>query len=91
MALILKSYTTLLSPGKKAKPGTETPLSLGSLGNGTNFKMDPGLLLERVDDAQQIFGGGISVWTKHPHQALLRTTEHLAEPLKADRRVDIDA
>src|SRR5215207_5927280 len=54
----------------------------GRLGDGTNLQVHAGLLLQCADDAEQVFGGGISVRSEHPHQALWRTLEHHPQPVE---------
>lgn len=64
-------------------------LGSGRLGDRANLQVNAGLLLQCPDDTEQIFGCGVAVRTKHPHQALRRSVQRLAQPLEADGRVDI--
>src|ERR1700730_437254 len=50
------------------------------LGHGTNFKMHAGLILQRADDAEQVFGGGGAVRSGHAHQAPWRTSKPFFGP-----------
>ena len=42
--------------------------------------MHAGLILQRADDAEQVFGGGVAVRSEHAHQAPWRTSKPFFGP-----------
>src|SRR5580698_326683 len=57
----------------------------------TDLKIDAFLCLKMSEDAKQVLGGRVAIWTEHSHEAVGGDGGRLFELPKANRGVDIVA